>query len=313
MENITIAVQQINQESEGVISLLLTGVDSNELPAWTPGAHIGLKLDGGIERQYSLCGKTADRSHWQVAVLREPESRGGSAWIHSQLRVGDQLKATPPSNQFPLVEAPFYLFIGGGIGITPLIPMIEAVEKQGKPWRLVYGGRKLDSMAFVKQLAAYGDKVEFRPEDQFGLLDLASLVSGLPSGGVIYSCGPERLLAALENECKDLPEGTLHIERFRARPGALDGPQGSFEVVLSKTGKSCQVAADESIIDALDRIGYHVPRSCGEGTCGTCITSVVEGTPDHRDSFLMGKRRASNKFVCVCCSRSLSPRLVLDL
>ena len=127
MENITIAVQQINQESEGVISLLLTGVDSNELPAWTPGAHIGLKLDGGIERQYSLCGKTADRSHWQVAVLREPESRGGSAWIHSQLRVGDQLKATPPSNQFPLVEAPFYLFIGGGIGITPLIPMIEGV------------------------------------------------------------------------------------------------------------------------------------------------------------------------------------------
>jgi len=312
-EKINVVVRAITSEADGVIGVTLAAPDGASLPGWTPGAHIGLLLDGGLERQYSLCSDPADHDHWRVAVLREPASRGGSEWLHAQLKVGDVLRASGPSNQFPLVDAASYLFVAGGIGITPLLPMISALEQRGASWRLLYGGRQLGSMAFVKALEAYGERVQIRPEDQHGLLDLQGWIGEAQPGMVVYSCGPERLLEAVEAQCANWPEGALHIERFRAKPGALEGAQDSFEVVLAKSQKSFRVNANETIIDALDKTGIHVPRSCGEGTCGTCLTPVLEGIPDHRDSFLMGKKRAANKTICVCCSRSLSPRLVLDL
>lgn len=309
----SLVVRAIHVEAEGVISLDLAAADGQPLPAWTPGAHIGLMLPNQMERHYSLCGDPADAACWRVAVLREPESRGGSAWLHSSLKPGDVLAAHGPTNQFALVEAKHTVFIAGGIGITPLLPMIRQVRQRGGSWRLLYGGRKLGSMAFLRELAPYGDAVQIQPEDTGGLLDLSAAIGAARPGTVIYSCGPERLLQAVEAACEGWPEGTLHIERFRAKPGALAGELHDFELVLAKAGRSCHVGAEESIIEALDRLGIHVPRSCGEGTCGTCLTPVVEGLPDHRDSFLMGKKRAANKSICVCCSRSLTPRLVLDL
>lgn len=310
---LALVVDTIAQEADGVVSVHLMSADGRELPTWTPGAHIDLLLDGHLERHYSLCGDPADRRRWRIAVLREAESRGGSEWLHTRLRAGDALRVRGPRNHFPLVDAGAYLFIAGGIGITPILPMVREIERRGHPWTLLYGGRRRSSMAFTGELESYGERVHLAPEDEQGLLDLKTWIGAPRPGTAIYSCGPERLLEAVEKQCTAWPESALHVERFRPRPGALEGESGSFEVVLARSGLSCTVATGETIIDALDRIGVDVPRSCGEGTCGTCLTGVLEGTPDHRDSFLMGRKRAENKSMCVCCSRSKSARIVLDL
>jgi ferredoxin-NADP reductase len=310
---IEVVVEDIVQEAEGVIGIGLLGAGGRELPAWSAGAHIDLLLDAGLERQYSLCGDAGDRRRWRVAVLREPHGRGGSEWLHTRLRQGEVLRARGPRNNFPLVDAVEYLFIAGGIGITPILAMIRALRRDGRPWRLLYGGRRRGSMAFVDELESCGGQVQIRPEDQCGLLDLAGWLGAPKPGAAVYCCGPERLLEAVEARCSQWPEGALHVERFQARPGALAGASEGFEVVLAQSGLRCRVQPGQTIIDALDGLGVHVPRSCGEGTCGTCLTAVVDGIPDHRDSFLMGKKRAANQSICVCCSRSLGPRLVLDL
>jgi ferredoxin-NADP reductase len=310
---IPLVVESITREAEGVISIGLSAADGGALPAWTPGAHVDLLLDARIERQYSLCGDTNEPRRWRVAVLREPASRGGSAWLHERLQVGDRLLASPPRNHFALEPADAYVLVAGGIGITPLLPMVRELARQGAKWRLLYGGRKRASMAFICELERYGERVRVEPEDEHGLLDLERWI-GPPGTAVgVYCCGPEALLAAVESQCRDWPEGALHVERFRPRPAIQPGDDGSFELILGRSGRSCVVAPHETILDALDRLGVHVPRSCGEGTCGTCLTAVLEGTPDHRDSFLMGKKRAANDAICVCCSRSRMPRLVLDL
>jgi len=264
-----------------------------------------------------LCGDPQDKQQWQIAVLREPDSRGGSAWLHERLTDGDRLRVRPPTNQFELINATAYHFVAGGIGITPVLPMIRALERVNASWRLLYGGRRLQSMAFVDSLREFGDRVQIVPEDTHGLLDLAGWMGQPRDGEVLYCCGPERLLAAVEHHCLAWPEGSLRVERFRPRPGVLDGAGAdsaqSFEVYLAQSQQSCTVQAGQTIVAALEDIGVYVPQSCGEGTCGTCVTRVLEGTPDHRDSFLMGKKREANDAMCVCCSRSLSARLVLDL
>jgi ferredoxin-NADP reductase len=313
LQEIRIAVDAITQEAEGVVGISFVAEDQHDLPVWTPGAHIDLLLSGNLERQYSLCGDPSDRRHWRIAVLREPKSRGGSDWLHSRLRRGDILHARGPRNHFELVDAGSYLYIAGGIGITPLLPMLREADIRAVPWRLLYGGRNRQSMAFSDELTRYGERVRICPEDQYGLLNLKEFL-GEPRGALaIYCCGPERLIEAVEALCEEWPDGAVHVERFQARPGALDGVSAPFKLVLAKANITCTVRADESIIDALDRVGVYVPRSCGEGTCGTCLTPVIEGIPDHRDSFLMGKKRAANNAMCVCCSRSKTPRLVLNL
>jgi ferredoxin-NADP reductase len=312
-DELMLVAQSTSAAAEGVISVSLVAQDGSDLPVWEPGAHIDLLVDGRFERHYSLCGDPRDRRQWQVGVLREPAGRGGSEWLHTELRAGDVLRARGPRNNFALEAASEYVLVAGGVGITPLLPMARELDRQAANWRLLYGGRSRSSMAFLKELESYGDRVVIHPENEHGLLDLAAWI-GEPREGVgIYCCGPERLLDAIEAQCEKWPDGAMHIERFRPKNGALEGAAGTFEVVLQRTGRSCIVQADETIIDAIDRLGVHVPRSCGEGTCGTCVTDVLEGVPDHRDSFLMGKKRAANKKICVCCSRSLSPRLVLDL
>jgi ferredoxin-NADP reductase len=310
---LNVVVGAITREADGVLSIVFASPDGKELPAWTPGAHIDLLLQPGLERQYSLCGDPGERSRWRIAVLREVASRGGSEWMHTKLRPGDVLRVRGPRNHFEVADAVSYLFVAGGIGITPLLPMIREVERRGAPWRFLYGGRSFKSMAFCEELAAYGDRVELRPEDCFGMLDLQRFL-GAPRPGVgIYCCGPERLLAAVEALGASWPEGALHVERFRAAPRSPDEAKRGFDIVLAKSGITATVGPTESIIEALDRIGVHVPRSCGEGTCGTCLTPVIEGIPDHRDSFLMGKKRAANNVICVCCSRAQTPRLVLNI
>lgn len=303
----------IRDEAEGVKSFALERTDGADWPAWTPGAHVDLALAGGICRQYSLYGDPADGRHLHFAVLREPASRGGSAQLHEQVRAGDPIDVVAVRNNFPLIDAQRYLLVAGGIGITPLLGMVRKLQQQGKDWHLLYGGRSRASMAFLDELAAYGDRVLIRPQDEFGLLDLATFLGQPDAGTVAYCCGPEPLIQAVEGQCTAWPEEALQIERFHPRQQEAFVASGPFEVELRKSGKVVTVPADKSIADALDDVGVHIPRSCNEGTCGTCITKVLEGIPDHRDSFLRPKQRAQNNRIMACCSRSLSPRLVLDV
>ena len=306
-------VTERNVLAEGVVELVLADASGGDLPPWEPGAHIVLLLDGGLVRQYSLCGDPQETKSWRVAVLREPDSRGGSRWIHEALQLGQMLEAQDPRNNFSLEPAQEHLLVAGGIGITPLLTMVRELDRRGADWKLLYGGRKSVSMAYLDALAQYGSRVTVRPEDEHGLLDISAFL-GVPREGVgVYACGPERLLDAVEIQTRSWPDGTLHVERFKPRPGALEGISTPFEVILSRSGKSITVGASETIIEALDRIGLHVPRSCGEGTCGTCLTKVLDGVPDHRDSFLIGRKRKQNKAMCVCCSRALTPKITLDL
>lgn len=314
-QQLQLRVRQLRWEAEGVVSLLLQRPDGGELPAWEPGAHIDLRLPGVITRQYSLCGSPAERRTWRLGVLREPRSSGGSAAVHERLRPGDRVEVVGPRNNFRLGRAADYLFIAGGIGITPLLPMIEAVSASGASWSLVYGGRRRDSMAFVEELARYGTRVQLRPQDEHGLLDLDALLGTPRPGMLVYCCGPEALLAAVEERCAVWPKGSLHVERFAARPRPPTDPAGErdFEVVLARSGRTICVRAGKSILDALEAEGIDAPNSCREGICGTCETAVLAGTPEHRDSLLSEDERAANDTMMICVGRALSERLTLDL
>jgi ferredoxin-NADP reductase len=306
---IDVVVAGRDELAEDVVGLTLRAAGGGPLPAWRPGAHIDLRLAGDLVRQYSLCGDPADPGEWRVAVLREPDGRGGSAYVHDRLVEGVRLTADGPRNHFPLDPAPRYLFVAGGIGITPILPMIAAAEAAGAGWRLLYGGRRRSSMAFLPELAGYGgDRVSVMPQDEHGLLDLDGYLAGRDPGTLVYCCGPEPLLAAMEERCD--PD-SLRVERFA--PKAVDGPVTSFEVQLGKGGRVLAVPEDRSILEVLEEAGVAVLSSCQEGTCGTCETGVLDGVPDHRDSILTPKEREAADVMMICVSRSCDARLVLDL
>jgi len=301
--------------AEGVVVLTLREADGGPLPPWEPGAHVDLLLpgpDGTLVRQYSLCGDPADRYEWQLGVLREPAGRGGSAHVHDALRPGSRVRVRGPRNHFPLLPSPRYLFVAGGIGITPLRTMVAAAQAAGAEWALVYGGRTRTSMAFLDELG--GDpRVTVRPQDETGLLDLESLLGPPRPGTLVYCCGPEPLLAAVEERCASWPEGSLRVERFSPKP--VDEPvlAGSFEVELARSGLALTIPPNRSILDVVEEAGVGVLSSCSEGTCGTCETAVLAGEPEHRDSVLTDEEQTVNDCMMICVSRSRCPRLVLDL
>lgn len=298
--------------SEGVIAIELGPLDGAEAPAWEPGAHVDLHLPDGMIRQYSLCGDPADRGSLLVAVLREEEGRGGSRHLHDVTAVGDRIQVGAPRNNFALEPSPRYLFIGGGIGITPLLPMIAAAQRGGAEWSLLYGGRSRASMAFLPELGEH-ERVTVVPEDERGLLDLAGALAEVAPETLIYCCGPEPLLHAVEESSAHWGADALRVERFKARDDLPDGPGTAFEVVLDRSGISLTVEPGQSILDAVAAAGVAVPSSCQEGTCGTCETIVLEGEPEHRDSVLTPADRARNDCMMICISRARSERLVLDL
>ncbi|MFF1438768.1 PDR/VanB family oxidoreductase [Streptomyces sp. NPDC058295] len=295
--------------AEGVLALTLRHPLGEPLPAWEPGAHVDLVLGPELERQYSLCGDPADRSAWRVAVLREPAGRGGSAHVHEQLGPGDKVRVRGPRNHFALRPAARYRFVAGGIGITPILPMIAAAEAAGAEWSLLYGGRTRGSMAFVGELARYGDRVTVAPQDETGLLDLGSVLDALPEGTLVYCCGPGPLLDAVEERC---PADALRVERFQAREQP-SGQDGEFEVELARSGRTVTVVAGVSVLDTVRAAGVEVLYSCTEGTCGTCETDVLKGTPEHRDSVLSPQEREAGETMMICVSRCRGRKLVLDL
>ncbi|MEU9170305.1 PDR/VanB family oxidoreductase [Streptomyces sp. NPDC048420] len=302
--------------ADGVVSLTLRRPDGGMLPAWTPGAHIDVLLDGDdgdLIRQYSLCGQPDEREVWQIAVLREPEGRGGSAYVHDRLHEGASVRVRGPRNNFPLRPAARHLFIAGGVGITPILPMVEAAEAAGADWSLLYGGRTRTSMAFLDRLAPHGDRVLIRPQDEYGLLDLAAHLGVPKEGTLVHACGPEPLLGAVQEQCAGWPPGTLGVERFAPARAAETSAAAAFEVELARSGLTLTVPPDRSVLETVEEAGVEVDFSCREGTCGTCETDVLDGTPDHRDSLLTEDERAAGDTMFICVSRSRGPRLVLDL
>ena len=309
---VDLVVREAEQVAQDVVAMTLARPDGDALPDWTPGAHIDLLLGDGLTRQYSLCGRTSETDAWRVAVLKAPDSRGGSQAVHG-LAAGATVRVRGPRNHFPVVAAKRYLFVAGGIGITPLLAMIYEVEAMGAQWELHYGGRSLESMAFLEELAQYGDRVHLVPEDQAGRLDLDAILGTPREDTLVYTCGPEPLLAAVEERCVAWPSGSLHLERFTARQAETPAEESSFELVLQRSGKTVEVPPDRTVFEVVREAGVSVLGSCLEGICGTCETEVVEGDVDHRDSILDEEERDSNEVMMICVSRCRSARLVLDL
>ncbi len=306
-------IVEASTSATDVVTLTLAAADGSVLPPWTPGAHVDLVLGEDLVRQYSLCGSPADSGRWRVGVLRAPDSRGGSEAVH-RLAAGDTVRVRGPRNHFPLVASPRYLFLAGGIGITPMLPMIAEAEASGAEWRLVYGGRTRASMAFLDELVAYGDKVTLLPQDEAGMPDLNALLGTPRPGTLVYTCGPTGLLDAVEAGCSGWPAGSLHLERFSAKaPDPAAGGDEEFELVLQRSGLTLTVPADKSVFEVCREAGVSVVGSCLEGVCGTCETEIIEGEVDHRDSILNDEEKESNEFMMICVSRCRSGSLTLDL
>lgn len=282
--------------AEGVVQLRLEGHD---LPRWEPGAHLDLVLPSGLVRQYSLCGDPEDTSSYTVATRLVPDGRGGSREVHEQVREGMELEVRGPRNRFPLVEAGSYVFVAGGIGITPVLPMLRALPA-GVEWRLLYCGRDRASLPFLEEVEKLGGTARVTVVE--GVPDLDAHLADVPEDAAVYCCGPEGLMAAVEER---FPR--VRLERFTPRASA----GGAFEVELRCSGRTLTVPADSTVLAAVRAELPDTAYSCEQGFCGTCQQRVLEGEVDHRDELLTDAERADSMLICV--SRARGDRVVLDL
>lgn len=308
----------IRFEAHGIQSLELRHSDGQALPPFTPGAHLELALPNGLKRSYSLCNNAQETCRYVVAVHHSPASRGGSRWVHEQLRVGELLDVGEPRNHFPLDDSqPCSVLIAGGIGITPLLCMVQHLESVGQRWILHYCARNESVAAFLPMLrdltrrSATGT-LNLHLSDLAGgcVPDLQAIVSQAPQGAHFYCCGPTPMLRSFEAATASLDAGRVHLEYFNAAPAAATGD--SFEVELAVSGRVLKVPPDQSLLDVMLEAGVEVPYSCREGVCASCEVRVLGGEPDHRDLVLSASEKASNRVMMVCCSRSKTARLVLD-
>ncbi|RNL53087.1 PDR/VanB family oxidoreductase [Arthrobacter oryzae] len=311
-----VEVRAMRTESDCVVSVHLEHPLGEDLPDWDPGSHIDVLLPNGILRQYSLCSGPDEARDWRLGVLREPQGRGGSAFVHSELVPGTKLQVRGPRNNFPLLSAEKYLFIAGGIGITAILPMVRDAARKGIPWRLLYLGRSRSSMAFLEEVQALGGNATVHAHDESGLYPLAGLVARPESGTRVYACGPQGLLDMIEQASEDWSDpSAYHFERFVAAVDAEPGDKsgGSSFVVELADGTEVEVGAEVSILRALEDAGINQLNSCREGICGTCETGVISGDIDHRDSLLSAEERAAGDTMMICVSRCKGLRLILDL
>ena len=313
-----VSVTTVTRESDCVLSLQLEHPLEAGLPGWEPGAHVDVLLPNGLVRQYSLCSEP-DQPHWRLAVLRELSGRGGSAYVHDELQPGTKVQIRGPRNNFALAPAPEYLFIAGGIGITPILPMIRQAERSGVPWRMVYLGRSRESMAFLADLEDYGEKVHIHTDDESGRFPLAELLDRPNHDFHLYTCGPGPLLKVIQDFTASwIDQSRFHFERFVPDPadaGVATAPvpgDYDFEVELSD-GRVVDVPVGTTILNALENAGVSVLSSCREGICGTCETGVLSGEIDHRDSLLSQDERTAMDTMMICVSRCKGRLLVLDL
>jgi vanillate O-demethylase ferredoxin subunit len=319
-QKLAVRVAARTEEALGIAVFDLVAADGAPLPAFEAGAHIDVRVAPGIVRQYSLCNAPWERHRYQIGVLRTPDSRGGSAGLHERLRVGDPLCISAPRNHFPLVpQARNSLLLAGGIGVTPLISMAEQLAALGAPFELHYCTRSLARTAFRNRVrdSAYASQVRFHIGDGAvgSGLDLSACLARPEAGKHLYVCGPEGFMQAVlaTARVQGWPDALVHTEFFSSANAAPKAGDEPFEVRLARTGRVVTVAADRSVAQALAEAGVEVLTSCEQGVCGTCLTRVLDGIPDHRDSYLSAGEQAANDQFTPCCSRSWSPVLVLDL
>ncbi|GGD42938.1 ferredoxin [Microbacterium faecale] len=311
-DRIDVVVECKESIADDAVRVRLQCASGDPLPAWEPGAHIDVALPGDLLRQFSLCGDPTDLSSYEIAVRREADGRGGSALIHDRLRAGDGVQISVPRNHFALDDAERYVFIAGGIGITPILPMIAVAQAQGREWELAYCGGSQRSMPFAADLAdAYGDRVRLYPSDEGRRLDLVELLGRCDDATAVYCCGPTRMLDAAVEHARERAYDGVRVERFT--PIEVTESDVEFEVELDTTGEVLPVPAGRSILSVVREAGVEIESSCEEGTCGTCETVVFEGEPEHRDAVLSDLEREFGDTMMICVSRCRGGRLVLDL
>lgn len=313
-----VKVTKAKPEARGVISFDLRAPDGADLPEFTAGSHIDFHLPNGLTRCYSLVNSPAERHRYVIAVSLDANSKGGSRFIFDNDLTGQTLKISAPRNHFALVEdAPHTVLIAGGIGITPIFAMVQRLETLGKSWSLYYGARDRASAAFVAELsaleAAKPGRVHFNFDQETGaMMDVARIVAEAPADAHLYCCGPLPLLAAYKAAAVGRVPETVHLEYFAA-PSTPTTPHEAFTVVVASTGKEYEIAPGESILDVLLANGINAASSCRSGECGSCVVTVLEGVPRHRDYVLSENEKASNRLMTICISGSRTKKLVLDL
>jgi tetrachlorobenzoquinone reductase len=313
---LVLRVQSVSRAAEAVVLIELVDPSGADLPPWEPGGHLELELPSGTIRQYSLCGPASSRTSYVVAVLRVADGRGGSIEVHDTGLVGRELVVRGPRNRFPLVDAPSYLLLAGGIGVTPIVAMARELTRAGRPFRLVYGARTSGAMAFRDELRSLGEHVTLVAEDVVGRPDFGAALAASPPGTAVYCCGPEPMIAVVQRLCEERAETlSFHFERFAGSGTveALRANDGSFELELRRSGILLVVPPDRTALDLVREVVPSHPYSCTEGECGSCEVRVLEGEIDHRDEVLSDEERAENGSMMICVSRARSPRIVIDL
>lgn len=316
---LSVRVARKHTEALDICSLDLVAADGSTLPAFEAGAHLDVHLQGGLVRQYSLCNPPGETGRYQIAVLRDAGSRGGSVAVHEAVSEGAMLRISAPKNHFPLAAAaPHHLLLAGGIGITPLLAMAEQLHRQGETFELHHCTRSRERTPFVERVSAspFARQVQhhFDDGDAAQKLDITATLQRAPTGTHLYVCGPTGFMDAVlaAGRAQGWPEARLHREYFAAAP-VDHSHDGGFELEIASSGRVIPVRADQTALAALLAAGLDIPMSCEQGVCGTCLTRVKAGTPEHHDQYLTPEEQAANDQFLPCCSRASSPRLVLDL
>lgn len=310
-QKLEVRLRSLAWEGPDVVSLDLVRADRTSLPRFDAGAHVDLYLPGGVIRQYSLCSDPADCSHYRIAV----RDVGGisSHFVHRKARPGELLTISTPRNNFPLIDADNYIFIAGGIGITPLMPMIWKASAKGRNWTLRYCHRLGQNAPFLPEIVNPAGEVVLHSTERGTRLDVEAELSAVRENTLVYCCGPESLMTAVEDATRHWPVDSVHFEWFSPRSNQFGSDTNRFEVVCEASGQTLQVPPDKTILTVLNEAGIDVPCSCQQGICGTCEVRVLAGEVDHRDSILSSAERAANATMMTCVSRARGPRLVLDI
>jgi len=313
----TVVVDDVSQVATDIIRLRLKSPDGSAMPRWTPGSHIDVECGTpDLSRQYSLCGDPSDSSVLEIAVLKDPDSRGGSRWLHENLKRGDKLKIRGPRNHFRFDESTKKaIFIAGGIGITPVATMARRAKEIGIDYELHYSGRSRATMAYLDELSKlHGARLHVHAKDEGQRNDFGRLLGQPQEGTQVYACGPVRMLASLETCCEKWPEDALRVEHFQSTRGTLDPEkEHAFEVELKDSGLVVKVPADQTLLTALRSANIDIQSDCGEGLCGSCEVKVLSGKVDHRDVVLTRSERDANNKMMACCSRAAGMKLILEL
>lgn len=311
----TVVVREKHVEADDLVRLVLADARGHPLPSWTAGSHVDL-IAGGFRRKYSLCGVAEDRSAFEVVVLREASGKGGSKYFCDSVFRGDEIRLAGPRNLFPLNDlAHHYILIAGGIGITPLLAMADRLKILGRSYELHYAANSRKRMAFLSRVQRdHGASVVLHVGEEGQRMQLASMLDKVGGGTQVYACGPNRLIDALQKLGEQWPEGVLHYEYFSTEGSLLDpDKEHAFEAVLKDSAMTVTVAANQTLLQALQAAGVDVPVDCGEGLCGTCEVSILDGDVDHRDRVLSKAERVANQRMMSCCSRAKGQKIVLAL